>query len=475
LTPAYVPKFFVVMPDGLPLLPNGKPNLSELKKLATQHAEEEGDVVMDSLGQMKKMSSWAIFENNVTHRCYAYWMIGVLTDHYNRCASDYDQAGKFLEFCTPLAQDTVRPWSEILVRSFGNDQDMFGFIMLGAYQDSRPAKQGQKSRVKFGLKDLFIFLIYCAMAVPFGPLMYYIFRDWAWPKSTHLRDLQGHWDVEYMKYHSYQSDHRWYLLMVLQARLYLQLGEWICDLVAPRAPAWTHGLAQTLVFAIPVVALDTEAGNLCVESNSDAMIWFGSLIFRNFGSGCPVYVRWFQIYGLYYVMSYHFLRSAVDKFKKFLPVGATWSALALTISMCLGVAQAMWHYPNYALEDGSGMKWVWWEFFVDMAQPMLFALGMTYLPLNMAWWGNTTLGCYVFHFYFRDTFTTMFLHMGRAFNFDATGLLLPLCIIGICGAFTTICGPFGHYLLLSPTLVYARFKKNQKVRNAASPLKKEAA
>jgi len=110
-----------------------------------------------------------------------------------------------------------------------------------------------------------------------------------------------------------------------------------------------------------------------------------------------------------------------------------------------------------------------------MAQPMLFALGMTYLPLNMAWWGNTTLGCYVFHFYFRDTFTTMFLHMGRAFNFDATGLLLPLCIIGICGAFTTICGPFGHYLLLSPTLVYARFKKNQKVRNAASPLKKEAA
>ena len=41
-------------------------------------------------------------------------MLGVLTDHYMRCSSD-------AAFCTILARNVVRPWSEVLVRSFGND------------------------------------------------------------------------------------------------------------------------------------------------------------------------------------------------------------------------------------------------------------------------------------------------------------------------------------------------------------------
>jgi len=80
-------------------------------------------------------------------------------------------------------------------------------------------------------------------------------------------------------------------------------------------------------------------------------------------------------------------------------------------------------------------------------------------PYNMAWWGNTTLGCYVFHFYFRDIFTKLFLQMGPAFAFDATGLLLPVCMVLICLAYTTFIGPFGHYLLLSPTLIHAKLAK----------------
>merc|ERR1712100_873708 len=142
-----------------------------------------------------------------------------------------------------------------------------------------------------------------------------------------------------------------------------------------------------------------------------------------------------------------------------LPNGPTWAAAALGASMSLGVGMAMWHYPNYALESGEGMKWVWWEVFVDILQPSLFTLGMTYVPFNMAWWGNTTLGCYVFHFYFRDTFTKLFLQMGPAFSFDATGLLMPLCMVLLCLTYTTFMGPFGHYLLLSPTLIHAKLVK----------------
>ena len=39
-------------------------------------------------------------------------MLGVLTDHDMRCYSN-------AAFCTVLARDAVRPWTEMLVRSFG--------------------------------------------------------------------------------------------------------------------------------------------------------------------------------------------------------------------------------------------------------------------------------------------------------------------------------------------------------------------
>ena len=36
----------------------------------------------------------------------------------------------------------------MLVRSFGNVQDLCGFILLGVYQVARPEKEGAKPRVK---------------------------------------------------------------------------------------------------------------------------------------------------------------------------------------------------------------------------------------------------------------------------------------------------------------------------------------
>ena len=136
LTPAYVPKFFVII-DELPKLPNGKRNLAELKSIATQHVLEEGDSVMDSFDFMKNLSMGAILERQVIHRCYAFWILGKLTDHYMRCARDQIQLDH--AFCTILARESVPPWSEILIRSFGNDQTLYGFVMLGAYQDARPS------------------------------------------------------------------------------------------------------------------------------------------------------------------------------------------------------------------------------------------------------------------------------------------------------------------------------------------------
>ena len=49
------------------------------------------------------------------------------------------------------------------------------------------------------------------------------------------------WGVDFMRTYSITSEHRWYLLMVLQARVFTQLGEWT------RLPGWL----QVLIFASP--------------------------------------------------------------------------------------------------------------------------------------------------------------------------------------------------------------------------------
>ena len=69
----------------------------------------------------------------------------------------------------------------MLVRSFGNDQDLFGFILLGAYQDAPPPREGAKPKVQTGAKDLFTFAVYLMMALPIPHMLHYAFGSWAWP------------------------------------------------------------------------------------------------------------------------------------------------------------------------------------------------------------------------------------------------------------------------------------------------------
>eukprot|EP00746_Dinoflagellata_sp_MGD_P059537 gnl/MRDRNA2_/MRDRNA2_253942_c0_seq1.p1 gnl/MRDRNA2_/MRDRNA2_253942_c0~~gnl/MRDRNA2_/MRDRNA2_253942_c0_seq1.p1 ORF type:complete len:167 (+),score=10.26 gnl/MRDRNA2_/MRDRNA2_253942_c0_seq1:71-502(+) len=112
------------------------------------------------------------------------------------------------------------------------------------------------------------------------------------------------------------------------------------------------------------------------------------------------------------------------------------------------------------------MAWAPLEVGVDFIQPALFALGMTWLPLDLSWWGNTTLGCYVFHFYFKDHMCLAAQHIGDAFSFDPTGLLTLACVVGSALTYTTVVGPIGHYFLLLPTFVHARVRRALAARSA---------
>jgi hypothetical protein len=481
LNPAYVPKF-IRIEDALPQLPNGKTNLTALRELATEIVKEEGEEVMDSLGQMKKLSKWAIWENQVIHRCYAYWMVGVLFDHYFRCALDTEKNGTdLIPYCVILCQKGVKPWTEVLIRSFGNDQDLFGFILLGSYQDSRPDKEGGSPKVKLGMKDLYLFAVYLALALPFAQIFKFITFGFAWPSYWGSCDAatewcqdgrvvapESIWNWDYMQMNYYNSDHRWYLIMVLEARIFLQ----ICEIL--RMPGWLQGIIISIPCFLPssVFGGDTAAKNafdICENADTQQYVQYTfSWIFRNFGpagtttgtTACPMYQGWIQWYTACYVWCFHYLRSLSRIAGPHLPKGPVWSAAALGASMTIGVLMAMFHYPNNVLENGTGLEYAPLELGVDFFQPVLFVLGMTYLPLDLSWWGNTTLGAYAFHFYFKDGVSTWFLGIAPAMSWDPTGLLLFFICLAVCLTFTSILGPLGHWGVLAlPNTLPGKLKR----------------
>jgi hypothetical protein len=253
-----------------------------------------------------------------------------------------------------------------------------------------------------------------------------------------------------MQFNSYTSDHRWYLIAVLEARIILQIGEIL------RLPGWAQGILVSIPSFLPDAAYEGKeyAMDVCETKGAPVpTLYFFSWLNRNWGNpepGCPFVWRWVWWYIVVYVWFYHYTRPLIKHVSPHLPKGPVWSAIALASSMTLGVLMAMFHYPNLVLENGTGIKWAWLEIGIDFLQPALFILGMTHFPFNLTWWGNTTLGCYAFHFYFKDTVGSWMMAVAPALSWDFTGLLMFLIALVVCISFTTILGPIGHAFLTLP-------------------------
>ncbi|OLQ05334.1 Linear gramicidin synthase subunit D [Symbiodinium microadriaticum] len=454
LAPAYVPKYILLQP-ALPSLPNGKMDYAALRAMADEHALQTTETVLDSLGQMRSMSKWAVLENAVIHRCYAFWMLGVLLDHYALCAMTLDPNDptktNSQPFCTALAGASIAPWSEVLLRSIGNDQDLFGFIMLGAYQDSRPDAPNQpKKKLRLNWMDLYILFIYFFIALPLPQLCSFLTRGQAYPDRTWQSSIgteTSGWDMNYIRGADVTSGHRWYLLMVLQAKLYVVL----CDAI--RIPSWVQvAFAIWCSYSGPLFWGDT-----CSKNVSPGLT-FGLTWLLD---GCWVWIRWVEWYAAFYVFCLHYLRPIVQWMSKVVPHGPVWAASATASSMLMGMAMAMYHYPNEMLETGGDGKLAALELVVTALQPGLFALGTTYWSVDASWWGNTTLGCYVIHFVFRDRMTELFQVLSRFLTWDSSGLLLPASILACCLGFTSTVGPLGHYVLILPQLAFGYLRRRQ--------------
>jgi hypothetical protein len=140
--------------------------------------------------------------------------------------------------------------------------------------------------------------------------------------------------------------------------------------------------------------------------------------------------------------------------------------------MTLGLTMALYHYPNTTLELGTQNAWAFVELLVAVLQPVLFAAGTAYWSVDAAWWGNTTLGCYLIHFYLRDRFTELIAWLGSALAWEPTGMLLPLMVISVCFGFTSTFGPLGHSVLIAPQLLSAW--NQRQARQGASASQKKA-
>merc|ERR1711939_1032438 len=83
---------------------------------------------MDSLGQLRKLSRGNVELQRAAWICYTWWSAGVVMDHWMSCEPSKNG-------CTALMQ-AVPVWAELVLRSMGNVQDLCGFLLIGAMQDS---------------------------------------------------------------------------------------------------------------------------------------------------------------------------------------------------------------------------------------------------------------------------------------------------------------------------------------------------
>lgn len=451
----YVPKYIFSRAE-LPRLANGKVDVKELAKEADKLVGEgSAQVVMDSLGRMRNMSKAAMLETQVIHRCYTYWMLGVMCDHWNMCG-----VIDFAPYCLVENLPGIVPsWVELFMRQVGNDQDMFGFIFLGALQDSRLPPGETQIKFRIGYADFFCFLVYLLAGFPIPQILWAIFGS-----DVVNSGCSSNW-IE-----SSCSGHRWYLFMIVWTHLCM----FVCQLV--RLPGWAQALGQ---FALAIWGPQTWFDPCAISGCPTWLKWTVGWFFPYAATSsnpftqevvhtCPIMYDWIQWYVVFYVFAFYYSRPIM---KRIIPVidkiglnSASWAVAAFGASVLLGSMQAAFHYPNVVMESGiKDPRFTWTdiplEFGVNMLQPILIALSMAWFPFDVSWWGNSTLGTYLVHFYF---FMFVARHMSDALKWvhswaaPVHGVPQIIVILAAPILFMSTAGPLFHYILLSPSIVYRK-------------------
>mmetsp|Transcript_14588 Transcript_14588/g.26970 ORF Transcript_14588/g.26970 Transcript_14588/m.26970 type:complete len:1040 (-) Transcript_14588:57-3176(-) len=410
----YLPKY-IFPRDSLPLLPNGKVNLRMLVEDADKSVEiSSADVVMDSLGQMKSMSRGMILENQVMQRCYSYWMLGVVIDHWYGCGMVPN-----LKTCGIVASGLeyghlVRPWVDFALAQIGNYQCMLGFVFFGALQKTRP-KPGEEAnlRLTLGYEDVFILVVYLIMGM-FDP-------DWDY------------------------NEHRWYLYMVFHAHVCIYIGQRL------RLPGWLQvGLGFFFYMTEHTINF-----NPCQRYNLPHWLEYVLDVIFPYSDHrihhCPLHVGYVMQFEVMYIAAFYYGRRAMNSVTRVISqMGlntAVWGVVAAGVSMVTGAAwMSFKHFTAFETDPvHSAVKWI-----VFVVQPGMLALSMVWFPFDMSWWGNAALSTYISHVYFARWFHFHGLHhILKAVHYKHP-LLQLLALLFFPMAYCTIVGPFLQYCVVVP-------------------------
>eukprot|EP00928_Gymnodinium_smaydae_P035143 TRINITY_DN2478_c0_g1_i2.p1 TRINITY_DN2478_c0_g1~~TRINITY_DN2478_c0_g1_i2.p1 ORF type:complete len:1086 (-),score=51.15 TRINITY_DN2478_c0_g1_i2:201-3152(-) len=423
LPPAYMPSRILSLPE-IPLLNNGKTDLTALKRIASEYCQSsEVEEIVDSLGLMKKMSKDDIQEVNVIHRCYTLWMFGVIVGHWYSCG-----IGVEVPYCIELLDIGVNPTLELFYKTISNDQTMFGFILLGAWQDS------MRRCISLGAQDAVLLYAYVGTAFLLGPF---------------LETLAPSVFQDVRPYHS------WYLLMVLWARFSTRI------LQAMSVPS----LMQVVLHVA-----------LAVFGPATALHLPGAWGMKLAPYGGYLYLSWFQCYTATYVAAFHYVRAIVGFFKPkiaSLRFNSTHALASFCLSVAIGAVWTHVHYPSlnfnfsdYVRHHPDVRIWLLPETIVPCLICALQVFSMAWCPVSFRWSGGATLGTYLTHFYAIHPDSSKFgpmLLRGFAIHPDASKSFLPhvfqellqesvslqvLLITAWPLFFTFVIGPLLHHVLI---------------------------
>jgi hypothetical protein len=334
---------------------------------------------------------------------------------------------------------------------------MFGFIFLGALQDSQMAPGQKKPRVKLGYADVFCFSVYLAVAFPIPQIMSY-FLGSAVGEDGGLMN----WGCEDGWASSHCSGHRWYLFMIVYSHVCCAIGQML------GMPGWLQGIGHLALASFG----PNEYWDIC-DSKFGLPKWVkwvacwvfpyangASLPDGSYMATCPVFYDWIEWYVLFYVLAFYYSRPGMKWITGLIERAGlnspAWAMAAFGCASLIGAANAAFHYPNQILETGiSGDGFRWWfiplEFGVNTVQPLLVALSMAWFPFNLKYWGNSTLGNYCVHFYFMiwmvPTLRSILIWMG---GHGLQGVPQVVAMLAIPFAFMSTFGALFHYALLTP-------------------------
>eukprot|EP00928_Gymnodinium_smaydae_P008573 TRINITY_DN13117_c0_g1_i1.p1 TRINITY_DN13117_c0_g1~~TRINITY_DN13117_c0_g1_i1.p1 ORF type:complete len:399 (-),score=2.98 TRINITY_DN13117_c0_g1_i1:261-1298(-) len=312
-----------------------------------------------------------------------------------------------MRYCAGLVRVGVSPALELFLNALANDQTMFGFILLGAWQDSA------RRRISLGAQDAVLLYAYVLACLFLGPF---------------FSALAPNTFADAPAYHA------WYLLMVLWARFSMRI------LQAISVPS---SLQVLLHFALamfgPIMALHIPGDWGLKLAPYDGYL----------------YHSWFQCYTVIYTAAFYSVRPSVGFFKPkiaSLRLGPIHALASFCLSVAIGAVWILVHYPSlnfnfddYVRDHPSTRFWLLPETLVPCLICALQVFSMVWCPVPCRWSGGSTLGTYLTHFYLLnpDLWNRFSVFISQLSSLNQA-LILAMCPL----IFTIVVGPCLHQICI---------------------------